>query len=340
MFSTARRTIPLLGLVLSLNASGGDSPAAASPSHTATRFTAAQEATIDWAVGLFDEAGLSLPGIDFVLDTTVEPCHGRRGWYSGADGRPVIHICTHEGGPVSELLILHELAHAWDGHTLTDERRTAFLDWRGLHQWWGTEHEHWGEYGPNRRPRPLSGASSTDRSGPPKSRPPTTTAATCGPPTSCSPADHPSTAIRTAAGGPSRTTSRDRPESGRTQPFRLRLCSEHEFDGEGCAASRILRDLGHVSPGQRSPVELARRRVGRSRLWGPGRLSHGDRDDEIGCWWQASQVVLIVAAALAGWFPGHSAAVTARSDSGTPIIDCSANSGSAETRRGGTHRVV
>jgi len=73
---------------------------------------------------------------------------------------------------------------------------------------------------------------------------------------------------------------------------------------------------------------------------GPGRLSHGDRDDEIGCWWQASQVVLIVAAALAGWFPGHSAAVTARSGSGTRIIECSANSGSAETRRGGTHRVV
>jgi hypothetical protein len=147
MFSTARSTLPLIGLVLALNASGGDAPAAASPSHTATRFRAAQEATIDWAVGLFDEAGLSLPGIDFVLDTTVEPCHGRRGWYSGADGRPVIHICTHEGGPVPELLILHELAHAWDGHTLTDERRTAFLDWRGLHQWWGTEHEHWGEYG-------------------------------------------------------------------------------------------------------------------------------------------------------------------------------------------------
>jgi hypothetical protein len=124
--------------------------------------------------------------------------------------------------------------------------------------------------GQNRRPRPSFGASSTDQSGPPRSRPPTTIAATCGPPTSCSPADHPSTAIRTAAGGPSRTTSRDRPESGRTQPFRLRFCSEHEFDGEGCTASRILRDLGHVSPGQRSPVELARRRVGRSRLWGTG----------------------------------------------------------------------
>jgi hypothetical protein len=124
-----------------------DAPAAASPSHTLTGFTAAQEATIGWALGLFDEAGLPLPRIDFVLHTTVEPCHGRRGWYSGAHDRPVIRICTHEGGPVPEPLILHELAHAWDGHLLTDQRRAAFLDWRGLSQWWGDELEHWGEYG-------------------------------------------------------------------------------------------------------------------------------------------------------------------------------------------------
>jgi hypothetical protein len=63
-------------------------------------------------------------------------------------GRPAGHPYLHpRRGAGPELLILHELAHAWDGHTLTDERRTAFLDWRGLHQWWGTEHEHWGEYG-------------------------------------------------------------------------------------------------------------------------------------------------------------------------------------------------
>jgi hypothetical protein len=79
-------------------ASASDAPAAASPSHTLTGFTAEQKATIAWALGLFEDAGLPLPGIDFVLHTTVEPCHGRRGWYSGAHDRPVIRICTHEGG--------------------------------------------------------------------------------------------------------------------------------------------------------------------------------------------------------------------------------------------------
>jgi hypothetical protein len=79
-------------------ASASDAPAAASPSHTLTGFTAEQEATIAWALGLFEDGGLPLPGIDFVLHTTVEPCHGRRGWYSGAHDRPVIRICTHEGG--------------------------------------------------------------------------------------------------------------------------------------------------------------------------------------------------------------------------------------------------
>jgi hypothetical protein len=147
MFSVARRTLPVLGLVLIVIVGGGDFPAVASGSHALTGFTAEQEATIEWALGLFDDAGLALPGIDFVLHTSVEPCHGRRGWYSGVEVRPVIHICTHEGGPIPEPLILHELGHAWDDDVLTDERRAVFLDWRGLRQWWGAEHEHWGEYG-------------------------------------------------------------------------------------------------------------------------------------------------------------------------------------------------
>jgi hypothetical protein len=130
MVSVARRTLPVLGLVLTLSFGGEDFPAAASRSHSLAGFTAEQEATVDWALGLFDQAGLPLPGVDFVLHTTVEPCHGRRGWYSGAEVRPVIHICTHEGGPIPELLILHELAHAWDDDVLTDGRRAVFLDWR------------------------------------------------------------------------------------------------------------------------------------------------------------------------------------------------------------------
>jgi hypothetical protein len=51
------------------------------------------------------------------------------------------------GGPVPEPLILHELAHAWDGHLLTEQRRAAFLDWRDMSQWWGDERAHWGDYG-------------------------------------------------------------------------------------------------------------------------------------------------------------------------------------------------
>ena len=147
MVAICRRTLAALGLLLAVNFGVADAPAAASPSHTYTGFTAAQEATVEWALGAFDDAGLPLPGLDFHLHTTVEPCHGRRGWYSGVDGRGVVHVCTHEGGPVPELLILHELAHAWDDHSLTDERRAAFLDWRRLSQWWGDEREHWAEYG-------------------------------------------------------------------------------------------------------------------------------------------------------------------------------------------------
>jgi hypothetical protein len=152
VFTRGRPFVLVLGLVLASSGGGGDRPAAAADAtgapHTLTGFTAVQEATVHRALGLFADGGLALPGIDFVLHTTVEPCHGRRGWFERRrDRRPVVHICTHDGGPVAEPLLLHEIAHAWDDHRLTDERRATFLDWRGLSQWWGTEREHWGEYG-------------------------------------------------------------------------------------------------------------------------------------------------------------------------------------------------
>ena len=92
------------------------------PSHFARGFSHAQEALIEWAIGRFADAGLELPPLEFVHYPTREPCRGARGLYTGDRSRATIRICVREASPFAELLLLHEIAHAWDGYALTDGR--------------------------------------------------------------------------------------------------------------------------------------------------------------------------------------------------------------------------
>jgi hypothetical protein len=116
-------------------------------SHSARGFSNAQEALIEWAIGLYADAGLELPPLRFVHYPTREPCRGARGLYTGGRTPATIRICTREAGPFAESLFLHEIAHAWDGYTLTDRRRAAFLQLRHLEQWWDDSSAQWHTYG-------------------------------------------------------------------------------------------------------------------------------------------------------------------------------------------------
>jgi hypothetical protein len=116
-------------------------------SYTATGFSHAQEVLIEWAIGVYADAGLELPPLEFVRYPTREPCRGARGLYTGDRSPATIRICMPEAGPFAEVLFLHEIAHAWDGYTLNDRRREAFLELRDLEQWWDNGAAHWHMYG-------------------------------------------------------------------------------------------------------------------------------------------------------------------------------------------------
>lgn len=103
--------------------------------HTFTNVSPSQLATIDWALALFEEAGLGLPGIDFAQFPDRSHCAGRIGAAIAADERVGIRLCTDRSGPVLEWLLLHEIAHAWDRQSLDESRRRAFIDLRGLSSW-------------------------------------------------------------------------------------------------------------------------------------------------------------------------------------------------------------
>ena len=103
---------------------------------------------VNWAVDLFDEAGLGLPPMRFVYHGD-EPtsCSGWRGAHRHVDGRSTIDICTSDAGNVTAALVLHEIAHAWAAHDLSDERRAEFQSLRGWTYWSNHQEADWHENG-------------------------------------------------------------------------------------------------------------------------------------------------------------------------------------------------
>jgi hypothetical protein len=89
-----------------------------------------------WAVDLFDQAELGLPLMRFTYhgdDTTA--CSGWRGAHTVEGDRSVIDICTSDAGPVTEVLVLHEVAHAWASIGLSEQRQDEFQALRGYTEW-------------------------------------------------------------------------------------------------------------------------------------------------------------------------------------------------------------
>jgi hypothetical protein len=133
---------------------GNDAPTkAASPLHQpppavlTIGLSAHWKGLLEWGLGLYADAGLDLPPIVVEGHDDAEPCWGRRGAAEPRDGVVWVHLCgaepssADEAEPSSadEFLMLNELAHAWDRHQLTEERRQALLELRGLELWRDSE---------------------------------------------------------------------------------------------------------------------------------------------------------------------------------------------------------
>lgn len=92
--------------------------------------TEEQRETADWAVAHFVDAGLELPELVIAIHASDEACEGFDGAFRGREIPARLDVCNPH-----RLIILHELAHAWDHHTLTDALRQDFMDLRGLTAW-------------------------------------------------------------------------------------------------------------------------------------------------------------------------------------------------------------
>jgi hypothetical protein len=102
----------------------------------------------EWAVDLFDEAGLELPPLRFVHHgDDLDACNGKPGRHRSVDGISVVHLCTSEPSFPTRIVILHETAHAWAAHSLSREREADFQELRGWDHWLDYEASPWFENG-------------------------------------------------------------------------------------------------------------------------------------------------------------------------------------------------
>ena len=114
-----------------------------------------EQAIIDWALGLYAEAGLELPAVEIGFYDTKDACEGSKGTYRPqADGIARVRVCDwHERAMLRDAwrrkTLVHELAHAWAHLNLEDAVEIEFTEARGLDTWndrsvaWeqrGTEH--------------------------------------------------------------------------------------------------------------------------------------------------------------------------------------------------------
>ena len=133
---TRQHSRRLLTIVLAaLIGASGLSPAAADEPLLVEGITSEQEALVGWAIGLYAEAGLELPNMRITGTDNPDSCDGRLGFALPRRRHVEITLCSDVHGAAVEFLLVHELAHAWDFHSLTDERRAAFQELRGANVW-------------------------------------------------------------------------------------------------------------------------------------------------------------------------------------------------------------
>ena len=86
------------------------------------------EAIIAQALDRFAEAALPLPELRIYVHDSQEGCDGHQGLYSNGGDPHRIDLCDLDA-------TIHELAHAWEHHHLTDQTRTAFMDHYDIEGW-------------------------------------------------------------------------------------------------------------------------------------------------------------------------------------------------------------
>lgn len=114
---------------------------------------------VNEAVRRFGVAGMQLPAVEITFSDTREACGGYRGLFEhGTTNDPVDQITICDDWPV---YLYHELAHAWEHHTVTEVTRAELLNHWQLNTW-SDQDEDWDARGIEQAAKAISYALAFD----------------------------------------------------------------------------------------------------------------------------------------------------------------------------------
>ena len=138
---TTRRIIALIALILIMSATPGVAKEIG-PQVSIHGATSEEAALIDWALGRFAVGDLPLPHLTFRFHATIEACKGFIGYYTSASN--TVDVCNRGDRKVEQRhTLIHEMAHAWQHHYLSEEQMTAWTERRGLESWKSRDFAWW-----------------------------------------------------------------------------------------------------------------------------------------------------------------------------------------------------
>jgi hypothetical protein len=106
------------------------------------------EAMVEWALGLFEQAGMELPPLEIRHHgDDVGGCDGHDGLHRPGEPRNVVELCTNDVTFATQAMVLHELAHAWVDDSVGPTARAAFQAVRGYAHWQDYAAAPWHENG-------------------------------------------------------------------------------------------------------------------------------------------------------------------------------------------------
>jgi hypothetical protein len=87
-------------------------------------------AVIESALDRFNSVGLTLPALRIYYHSDPSGCLDAIGRFNQDGSGSRVDLCTQV-----TYTLLHELAHAWEYHTMSDATRQAYLNHAGLTSW-------------------------------------------------------------------------------------------------------------------------------------------------------------------------------------------------------------
>jgi hypothetical protein len=101
-----------------------------SPSVSVSGADSEDRTRLDEALAAFRENGLDLPDLEVRFYDDQSKCHGHQGLFQQSFSPWRLLICSD-----LQFVPTHELAHAWEAATLTDDDRARYVEARGLTTW-------------------------------------------------------------------------------------------------------------------------------------------------------------------------------------------------------------